>query len=419
MADAAGQLFLGRQPILDREQRLVAYELLFRSGLNNAADVTDGVQATATVIANAFAELGVAAALGVQRGFINVDESFLFSDTLGLLPTQTVVLEILETVPPTAEVVERCRALKAAGFTLALDDVIQLEPAYAPLLDLVDIVKVDIQPLDAEQLTALAVRLRGTGKQLLAEKVDSRERMLHCRDLGFSLFQGYYFAKPTIIAGRKLDHSQLALLKLMGLLLGDAETAELEAALKPEPGLTVNLLRLTNSVGAGTRVPIRSLGHAIMVLGRRQLQRWLQLLIFTAGRDHRTTEGNPLLIIAAIRGRLMELLAAQLAPGSRELADQAFMTGVMSLVPALIGQPIAEIVDQLGLAGPISEALCSGGGRLGRLLNLAESSENGDLAPLADALLALPGINLKTLNQAQTQALHWAGSLTRNAIPEN
>jgi len=115
----------------------------------------------------------------------------------------------------------------------------------------------------------------------------------------------------------------------------------------------------------------------------------------------------------------MELLAAQLAPGSRELADQAFMTGVMSLVPALIGQPIAEIVDQLGLAGPISEALCSGGGRLGRLLNLAESSENGDLAPLADALLALPGINLKTLNQAQTQALHWAGSLTRNAIPEN
>ena len=419
MADAAGQLFLGRQPILDREQRLVAYELLFRSGLNNAADVTDGVQATATVIANAFAELGVAAALGVQRGFINVDESFLFSDTLGLLPTQTVVLEILETVPPTAEVVERCRALKAAGFTLALDDVIQLEPAYAPLLDLVDIVKVDIQPLDAEQLTALAVRLRATGKQLLAEKVDSREQMQHCRDLGFSLFQGYYFARPTVLAGRKLDHSQLALLKLMSLLLGDAETAELEAALKPEPGLTVNLLRLTNSVGAGTRVPIRSLGHAIMVLGRRQLQRWLQLLIFTTGRDHRNTEDNPLLIIAATRGRLMELLAAQLAPGSRELADQAFMTGVMSLVPALIGQPIAEIVDQLGLAGPISEALCAGGGRLGRLLNLAECSENGELAPLADALRALPGISVKTLNQAQTQALHWAGSITQNAIPEN
>jgi hypothetical protein len=130
---AADQLFLGRQPILDREQRLHAYELLFRSGSRNFAEVTDGVQATATVIANAFSELGIEAALGSHRGFINVDEAFLFSDMLELLPRHAVVLEILETVPPTPAVVERCAALKAAGFTLALDDVIQLEPEFADL----------------------------------------------------------------------------------------------------------------------------------------------------------------------------------------------------------------------------------------------------------------------------------------------
>ena len=128
MSDAADQLFLGRQAILDRQQRLFAYELLFRNGTRNAADVTDGVQATAPVIANAFSELGVEAALGDCRGFINVDEAFLFSDMLELLPKESVVLEILETVPPTEAVVERCKALKAAGFTLALDDVIQPEP---------------------------------------------------------------------------------------------------------------------------------------------------------------------------------------------------------------------------------------------------------------------------------------------------
>ena len=196
MSDAAAdQLFLGRQPILDREQRLHAYELLFRSGTQNAADITDGVQATATVIANAFSELGVEAALGNCRGFINIDEAFLFSDMLELLPRQSVVLEILETVPPTAAVIERCKALKAAGFTLALDDVIQLAPEFAELLDLVEIVKVDIQPLSRIQLMQLVIKLKPLGKQLLAEKVDSREQMEQCLKLGFTLFQGYYFAK--------------------------------------------------------------------------------------------------------------------------------------------------------------------------------------------------------------------------------
>ena len=270
---AADQLFLGRQPILDHEQQVVAYELLFRNGSRNFAEITDGFQATATVIANAFSELGVEAALGNCRGFINVDEAFLFSDMLELLPRHAVVLEILETVQPTPAVIERCIALKAAGFTLALDDVIQLEPEFAELLALVEIIKVDIQPLTRVQLMQLVMKLKPLGKQLLAEKVDSREQMEQCRKLGFTLFQGYYFAKPTIIAGKKLDHSQLSLMKLMGLLLSDADSTELETALKPEPGLTVNLLRMTNSVGAGSTEKITSLRHAITVLGRRQLQR--------------------------------------------------------------------------------------------------------------------------------------------------
>jgi EAL and modified HD-GYP domain-containing signal transduction protein len=411
VSDATDQLYLGRQPILDREQRLHAYELLFRNGSRNAAEVTDGVQATATVIANAFAELGVEAALGDCRGFINVDEQFLFSDMLELLPRHAVVLEILETVPPTAAVVERCQALKAAGFTLALDDVIQLEPAYAELLALVEIVKVDIQPLSRIQLMQLVMKLKPMGKQLLAEKVDSREQMEQCLKLGFSLFQGYYFAKPTIIAGRKLDHSQLSLMKLMGLLLSDADTGELEEALKPEPGLTVNLLRMTNSVGSGTTETITSLRHAIAVLGRRQLQRWLQLLVFASGNAH--AAANPLLLLAATRGRLMELLADELRPGDKAFADQAFMAGIMSLMPALMNLPIEEIVAPLCLADALCDALCTGSGTLGALLRLAECSEGGDLECLADQLTMLPGLGPKALNRAQTGALQWANAIGR------
>ena len=410
MSDAAAdQLFLGRQPILDREQRLHAYELLFRSGMQNAAVVTDGVQATATVIANAFSELGVEAALGNCRGFINIDEAFLFSDMLELLPRQSVVLEILETVPPTAAVVERCKALKAAGFILALDDVIQLEPEFAELLALVDIVKVDIQPLSRIQLMQLVMKLKPLGKQLLAEKVDSREQMEQCLKLGFTLFQGYYFAKPTIIAGKKLDHSQVSLMKLMGLLLSDADSSELEEALKPEPGLTVNLLRMTNSVGAGSTETITSLRHAIAVLGRRQLQRWLQLLVFSSGKQNAVS--NPLLLMAATRGRLMELLAEELKPGNNSLADQAFMVGIMSLMPALIGLPIEEIIAPLGLADSVRTALGGGEGELGYMLKVTEACESGELKILSQNLQQLPGLSAKALNRGQTQALQWANSI--------
>ncbi|MDD2883643.1 MAG: EAL domain-containing protein [Dechloromonas sp.] len=413
MSTAADQLFLGRQPILDGNQQLYAYELLFRNGSGNAAQITCGVQATATVIANAFSELGVEAALGNCRGFINVDEDFLFSDVLELLPRQSVVLEILETVPPTAAVVARCRALKAAGFTLALDDVIQLEPQFADLLALVDVIKVDIQPLSRVELMQLTLKLKPLGKTLLAEKVDSSEQMTQCLKLGFTLFQGYYFAKPTIIAGRKLDHSQLSLMKLMGLLLGDAETSELEKTLKQEPGLTVNLLRMTNSVGVGASSRITSLNHAINVLGRRQLQRWLQLLLFSAGKPQGAA--NPLLIMAATRGRLMENLAAHVQPGQSAFADQAFMVGIMSLMPVLIGLPLPEIIAPLGLADNVQEALCAHQGELGHLLQLTEKSEEGDLVALNAALQHLPSLSPRRLNQAQTDAISWANGIAQES----
>jgi c-di-GMP-related signal transduction protein len=406
--ESADQLFLGRQPILDRDQRLVAYELLFRSSsTRNTADVEDAVSATATVIANAFSELGIVAALGSRLGFINVDLEFLFNDVIELLPPQSVVLEILETVPPTVGVVERCRVLKQAGFMLALDDVIQFDPQYADLIALIDIIKVDIQPLSRVELMQLAMKLKPSGKTLLAEKVDSREMMELCMQLGFSLFQGYYFAKPTILAGKKIEHSQLSLLKLFGLVLSDADTAELEKALKPAPDLVINLLRLTNSVGAGCSEKITSLRHAITVLGRRQLERWLQLMVFTGSNKH-AGSANPLLTMAATRGRLLELLAGELHAGDQALADRAFMVGIMSLMPALIGLPIVEVVAPLGLTNDVRDALCEGRGELGDLLQLAGGCESGDIATLSSALRHLPGLTAKALNRAQAQAMQWA-----------
>ncbi|MBS1197104.1 MAG: hypothetical protein H6R18_889 [Proteobacteria bacterium] len=412
---SSAQLFLGRQPILDRNQELVAYELLFRSGTHNAAVITDGdgASATATVIVNAFTELSVGDALGSCLGFINVDEEFLFSDLLELLPMQSVVLEILETVPATEAVVQRCRELKEKGFTLALDDVIQVSPEYKELLDLAEIIKVDLPPLSREDLIKLAEKLKPLNKKLLAEKVDSREQMELCMSLGFELFQGYYFAKPTIIAGKKLNHSQMALMRLMNLIHSDADTVELETAFKPEPDLTVNLLRMTNSVGCGCTVRIASLRHAITILGRRQLQRWLQLLLFASKNQSGTT--SPLLHLAATRGRLMELLAATLRRNDTNFADGAFMVGIMSLMPALMGLPIAEIIAPLGITSEVHDALCEGSGPLGNLLAVVATTEYGTPADISNAMANCPGLDNETLNRCLTQALTWASNINREA----
>lgn len=412
----SGEVFLGRQPILDRNQQLVAYELLFRNGASvNSASVSDDVQATATVIANAFFELSVGDALGPYKGFINVDEAFLLSDTIELLPKDCVVLEVLETVRITPEIIERCRALHAMGFTLALDDVIEINDEISALLPLVEIVKIDLPPLNDSQIEALAKTLKQHGRiKLLAEKIDNREQMERCLELGFDLFQGYYFAKPTIIAGKKLNPSELTVMKLLGLLLEDAETHDLEKAFKHEPGLTINLLRLTNSVAMGLSVHVTSLSHAIAVLGRRQLQRWLQLLMFSTKGGSQAV--SPLLQLAATRGRLMELFADRLRPRDKDFADRAFMTGIMSLMPALLGLPIIEVVASLGLSSEVREALTENyRGLLGQLLKLTEDLEYNDVAASSDDLEHLSGLNLQAVNACLSQALAWANNIGREA----
>ena len=410
---ATEEIFIGRQPILNRSHQLVAYELLFRSGAQrNEANVQDDLGATASVINHAFAELGIEQALGPYKGFINCDASLILSDIIEVLPTDKIVLEILETVEVTPEIVERCKELKSRGFTLALDDFVSYEDKWKPLLELIEIVKVDLMPLSREQLATVTTALKRWPLQMLAEKVDSREQADHCHQLGYHLFQGYYFAKPVIIAGKKLSHSQLALVRLLGLVMEDAESTSLEGVFKHEPGLTMNLMRLTNSVASGVRTEVTSLRHAITVLGRRQLQRWLQLLLYTnpSGGDQ---VASPLLQLAATRGRFLELLASKLRPGVREFEDHAFMTGIMSLMPSLMGVPLEEIIKGIKLAAEVESALQNNNGMLGTMLVLCEALENGNGARCHDLVETLPGVDHAVVNTCLTQALSWASNIGR------
>ena len=400
MTDVSTQeLFLGRQPILDRAEKLAAFELLFRSGRFDGAKFDDDVVASHTVIHHAFTELGVEAVLGRHPGFINLNTPLLMSHLIELLPRTKVVLEILETVNVDDALVRRCIDLKQMGFTLALDDFVGHEREFTPLLDVVEIVKVDVQRLAPEALGMVTRRLQQLGRnKLLAEKVDSREQAQRCLDLGYELFQGYYFARPSVITGRRGARAEKALMRLLRLLLGD-ERDGIDAVLAEHPELAENLARLARLVTGGDPVAAPS---------ARRPRRWLPLLVYMVSGVPGAEVPSPLLILAATRGKLMELLTRALRPQDREAQERAFLTGTLSLVNALLAAPLPKILEMLPVAADVRVALLAREGELGALLALVEALEVSDLPTIERRLDQVPGLDHRRVIGLQVEAMRWA-----------
>jgi EAL and modified HD-GYP domain-containing signal transduction protein len=406
--------WLGRQPILDLKSSTIGYELLFRSDAANAARIDDDRMATASVINHAFGELGIASVLGEGRGFINFDGELLLSEVVELLPPERTVIELLEHTTITPEVVDRCRELRERGFSFALDDIVHLDGACKPLLPFVDIVKIDVLASQADQLEKLVAHARSTGgMQLLAEKVDTREQAERCRELGFDLFQGYFFARPVVMQGRRSDPSRRVLMQLLQQILSDTDNAALENTFKQSPDLSYKLMRLVNSVAIGSRSTIQSLSHAIAILGRTQLQRWVQILLFT----HQGSGGfqSPLLNLAAARGKLMELLGAK--TNDQRWADRAFMTGILSLLDTLLEMPMQDVLAQLRLPDDVCQALLHRRGPLGHYLLVIEALERADAAEVSVLLASGKPCSTAELAQLQVSALCWANRLGQVDAP--
>ena len=281
---AADDFFLARQPILGRDQHLVGYELLFRAAGSGDANVTDDAAATAAVISHA-SQLGMEHVVGARLAFVNVDEVVLMSDFVRFLPSDKVILEILESVRATPALLARVRELKALGFRFALDDVVAESDDVRALIGLVDVIKIDLQGVDREHLPALTRTLRSSDKKLLAEKVETPAEFAQCLALGFEYFQGYYFARPVVLSGKKIAPSELAILQLLELIRSGADAGEIERYVKRDALISLNLLRLVNTSAAGVGIGIDSLGQALFVLGREQLQRWLQILLYAKPGD--------------------------------------------------------------------------------------------------------------------------------------
>ena len=405
------ELYLGRQPILDRSRNLIAFELLFRAGDETDAVITNGSYATANVIANAYCELGVQSVLGNRRGFINVDAELLMSDVIHLLPQGQVVLELLEQVDITDEIVQRCAELKKAGYQLALDDVTQIKSGMEKILPIINIVKVDVLDLGDSVLKNLVNELKRWPVVLLAEKVETAERAEFCQSLGFEMFQGYYYARPqVIISGKRTDPSKMALLQLLSLVMQDSDVEEIEQEFKHQPDLSFNLMRMVNSVASGVRSKVTSIRQGIILLGRKQLQRWIQLLLYTSAQPGESMD-NALMQTAAIRGKFMELIAIVEFPNDREYHENAFMVGILSLLDVLLYMTMDEIVDALDVPERVRIALLRREGTLGKIIGLVEANEKGDVIVVRNMLSKLGFLQLSTLIKLELEAVKWANQI--------
>ncbi len=409
METVSEKFFLGRQPILDRNQEIVGYELLFRAADMDYAEFESYSHASASVITSALASFGMSEVLCGKFGFINVHLGLLLSEMLELLPVDLTVLELLEMIQLDEQVVERCRELKEMGFTLALDDH-EFNAANQEIYSVVDIIKIDILMTGMDALPDIARQLRKYPVKILAEKVETFEQFQICFDLGFDLFQGYFFERPVVLNRKKIDVSGLAMLKLLQQLTMDASLEQIEQTFKENPSLSYSLLRLVNSVAMGMREKIKTLRHAILLLGMNQLRRWIQLSLF-AGHDARSMN-HPLLEMAAVRGRLMEIMVRQLTgrAAGDEQAEAAFMVGILSLLDVLFETPMEEILSKLNLDENVSTALLRREGQLGRLLTLTEKLEVTDFDAVT-ALLKECGVSLDQLLTAQLEAFNWRSSI--------
>jgi c-di-GMP phosphodiesterase len=406
------EFYLGRQPILDRKQALFGYELLFRNAPVGPANITSDLTATAAVIAHA-SQLGMGRVAGDALAFVNVDADVIMSDISVFLPCDKVVLELVGTMKVTPDVCVRIAELVEQGYTFALENVVGAASNTEQLLPLVEYVKLDLRAIDLHTLKALAPRFQKDKKKLVAEKVETREEFQASLDLGFDYFQGYYFAKPLIITGKKLSPSQLSVVELMTLVTSEADNEEIERAIKHDITLAFNLLRLVNSPAVGARQRIDSLSQALVVLGRRQLQRWLQIMLY-AESGQRGHTMSPLMALATTRGRLLELLAQRLLPNQPRSADIAFTIGIMSLMDTLFDVPMSEILQQIEVSKDVSDALMTRAGFFGDLLRLAECIERiEDMSDQIMPVLSKLAVSVEDLVELEMAAFEWSDNLVR------
>ncbi|MDC0335831.1 HDOD domain-containing protein [Pseudodesulfovibrio sp.] len=397
-------IFVARQPVFHPDETVWGYELLFRSGEENVANITDENQATSSVIADGLT-MAMEGMPGGSRILINFPEQMLIDDTGFALPKDTCIVEVLEDVKPSKATLSAVRRLKKAGYTIAVDDYFG-QPQLKPFIDLADIVKIDILELDSDP-----IRIRDAlqaipvdSVKLLAEKVEDNQTFEFLKKMGFSLFQGFFFSKPEIIPGKKLSSNEMTKLQLLSeLSQPEFEPNKLAEILQSDPNLSYRLFRYINSVGFGLRSKVTSLKRAIDMMGMLQAKQWLRTVVLADLNP--APRASELAYMSVHRAKFLESICA--ASSKYECQpDTMFMSGLFSLLDAMLGIKMDEILVKLPLDDAVIKGL-TGQGEVRDLLSLAHSYEHGHWADTARQLKKLE-MNTDDADMLYAHSRNWA-----------
>jgi len=392
-------IYIARQPIYNRNLKVVGYELLFRSFDSDNSGSFDGDQATTEVILNAFMEFGLDELVGGGLAFINLTRGFIIEQYPLPMLENRVVLEVLEDIKIDDELVKSLEYLSERGYKIALDDVVEPKDV-APLLDLADIVKIDIMGMSPDRIKACVAALKGHKTRLLAEKIETHKEFELCRELGFHYFQGFFFSKPNVVQGRKIPEARFALLRLLSKLQSPAiEFRDMEDIIRQDVSLSYKLLRLINSSYYARPRKINSIRQALTLLGMRQIKDWVSLLSLSTIED----KPRELMVTAMVRARMSETLSN--SAGVKN-AEAGFTVGLFSVLDALLDLPLNEVLSNLPLAGDVTKALVSHEGKLGTILQNVIDYEHGEWGSIS-----IVGLKPDKVRDAYFESVTWANAV--------
>jgi c-di-GMP-related signal transduction protein len=398
-------LFIGRQPILDRAQKTFGYELLFRGGMENVFENQDSDQASLSVIDTTFGHMGIQQITSGKKAFINFTRNLLLQDFALLLPSERLVIEMLETIEPDAEIISACQKLKGKGYMIALDD-FQYCPEYEPLFQYADIIKVDISQVVEEDWPQYAEIFLPRKIQLLAERVETLDQFEQTKKLGFTYFQGFFFSQPVILEAEKPPASKIAKIQLLQEVnRPDFDINRAEVIIKHDPTLSWKLFRYINSAIFGFRHEIKSIRQALALLGEKNVRRWAIILILGSIAEDKPAE---LLRQAIVRARLCELLAEP--AGLSQQDQELFMTGLFSHLDTMMNQPMDSLLADMQIDSEVKATLLGQATPYQDILSVTKSCECGDFDHLTK-LLREHEIPEEKLPMLQQEAFTWADEL--------
>ena len=398
-------IYVARQPIFDVKKCIFGYELLFRTDMANFFPEMEGDSATSKLLSNSFFNIGIEKIAGSNLAFINFTQELLLKQLPLMFSQDRLVVEILENVQPDRDVIEACQEIALNGYIIVLDDFFY-KPSLEPLIEVADIIKIDVKATPLEEIGDLVKKMTKKGVDLLAEKVETHDEFKKALKMGFRYFQGFFFSKPEVLAGKEISTPQMQLLEIMAEVnKEDFEFNRLEKMIVRDASISYKLMRLINSAYFKRAKEISSIRQAIVMIGEAGIRRFLSLISMAGLVANKPDE---LIRASLIRAKFCELLGNH--RGSNAEKSELFTLGLFSLIDAIMDDSMENLMSQIPLSGKIKEALITRTGDLNGYLSLVESYEKGNWEEIEEATKIM-GIDESNLPRHYMESLGWADSL--------